>query len=457
MNIVIWGTGNFFLKRKKYFNNQKIVAFFDNDINKQGKRIEGVKIEAPCTIGQYDFDYVVIMTMAASEVRSQLSKLCPSKLDKCIGFDEFFSMINKADIEFPYKILKPENIKKKVLFLANFMDFDGGSIACMNAAIALNRSGYLCSIMAVFCNLKLQKSIQKNGVQLIINTELFNEQWVNDNWQGEYDLIIANTLNMLPCINRIHDLSKVMAWIHEPESLYKYVFINQEALNKLEKIKVICVSKKAEVIFLKNFSCDVDILFYPIPDVYQERTKKRQLKSKICFTIVGPLSTTKGQDIVIRAFEELNMEDRAKVQIIFAGSNQNSFGEGLMSKCADYSQIEFIGELNREQMQELYENSDCIICASRTEMLPMAVSEGMMNQKICIVSDAAGIVDIMKDGINGLIFSNENVDELSQKMQDVIERKIDAETIKKNARDTYMKYFSEEVFVKKFEKIAFQL
>ena len=128
-----------------------------------------------------------------------------------------------------------------------------------------------------------------------------------------------------------------------------------------------------------------------------------------------------------------------------------------MSKCADYSQIKFMGELDRGQMQELYENSDCIICASRSETMSMAVSEGMMNQKICIVSDAAGIVDIMEDGINGLIFSNENVDELSQKMQDVIEGKMDAGTIEKNARDTYMKYFSEEVFVKKFEEIESQL
>ncbi len=49
--------------------------------------------------------------------------------------------------------------------------------------------------------------------------------------------------------------------------------------------------------------------------------------------------------------------------------------------------------------------------------MPTVCAEAMMHSVPCILSDAAGTAAYVEDGVNGLVFQSENVQELSEKIK----------------------------------------
>lgn len=56
------------------FNKAEIVVFVDNDFSKQGKILNGIKIESPAALHLYDYDYIVITSVYHTEIEEQLLK-----------------------------------------------------------------------------------------------------------------------------------------------------------------------------------------------------------------------------------------------------------------------------------------------------------------------------------------------------------------------------------------------
>lgn len=86
IDILIFGTGkssiNFIKKLKRSIN---IVAYIDNDINKQESLFKGKKIISPKDISIYEYDYIVIASCYYREIIEQLLKLgIDCKYIKCV-------------------------------------------------------------------------------------------------------------------------------------------------------------------------------------------------------------------------------------------------------------------------------------------------------------------------------------------------------------------------------------
>ena len=61
MEIIVFGTGKYYQNRRHYLKKDNIIAFLDNDVNKQGKEIEGVTICNPKEASRFSYDYIVLM------------------------------------------------------------------------------------------------------------------------------------------------------------------------------------------------------------------------------------------------------------------------------------------------------------------------------------------------------------------------------------------------------------
>ena len=97
MRLLIFGTGLFYLNRKKYFKEKEIVAFLDNDHLKQGNIMDGIEILPPNSITNLDYDYICVMTRAAyvEQIRKQLLDLdIPS--EKVIDFYDFRALTDES-------------------------------------------------------------------------------------------------------------------------------------------------------------------------------------------------------------------------------------------------------------------------------------------------------------------------------------------------------------------------
>ena len=94
-----------------------------------------------------------------------------------------------------------------------------------------------------------------------------------------------------------------------------------------------------------------------------------------------------------------------------------------------------------------------MVVASRAETVSMAAIEAMMMGKVCIVSDQTGIAEYIKSGKNGFIFQSENEDELRKIMLWCYQHQDKLEQIGKNARETYERKFSTEIFKNNLQEI----
>lgn len=76
MKIVIFGAGNSFIEYKNFcidfWNEVGICVIFDNDKQKWGKELCGVKIRSPVYIQQYEYDLVLICSAYEYEIKEQL-------------------------------------------------------------------------------------------------------------------------------------------------------------------------------------------------------------------------------------------------------------------------------------------------------------------------------------------------------------------------------------------------
>ncbi len=72
----------------------------------------------------------------------------------------------------------------------------------------------------------------------------------------------------------------------------------------------------------------------------------------------------------------------------------------------------------------------------------------MSCSKVVIASKVGGIPEIIQDGYNGILFQPENIEELAEKIIDVIDGRVDVEKVRRNARKTVVEKFDWKIGAK---------
>ena len=128
----------------------------------------------------------------------------------------------------------------------------------------------------------------------------------------------------------------------------------------------------------------------------------------------------------------------------------------MVEKLESNPLIKVWGELTRSQIYDLFPYIDVVVCSSRIDSLPIAITEGMMYGKVCITTYGTGIADYICNEKNGFIVSAEDADALREKIEWIIVNKDKLKEIGINARKTYEKYFNMEVFGRNLENILME-
>ena len=104
-------------------------------------------------------------------------------------------------------------------------------------------------------------------------------------------------------------------------------------------------------------------------------------------------------------------------------------------------------------MSDIYQAADLYICPSREETMSITVSEAMMNEVPCIISNAAGISEFIEEEKNGMLFNSGNASDLKEKISWCLSNREKAKEIGINGRKVFEKNFSEKVFANNIMKI----
>ena len=106
-------------------------------------------------------------------------------------------------------------------------------------------------------------------------------------------------------------------------------------------------------------------------------------------------------------------------------------------------------ELSREEIDGFFSEINVLVCPSRDDPLPTVVTEAMQRGIACIISDQVGQVEYIQNGVNGFIFKSEDIDELTNIMEQLIRNPSSINVIGENSRMIYEEYFSKECMKRK--------
>jgi len=150
-------------------------------------------------------------------------------------------------------------------------------------------------------------------------------------------------------------------------------------------------------------------------------SKTKEDTYPIRFAFVGSLVRHKGVHVLIRAFNNLDPR-RAVLKIHGATDEFVDYVEMLRSLVRNPS-IEFCGRFENENVATILGQTDVLVVPSIWfENSPITIHEAFLARVPVITARFGGMADLVKDGVNGLLFETGDAEDLRKAMQRIINK-----------------------------------
>lgn len=457
MEVIVFGVGRFYRERKDMISSDvEIVAFLDNNIELQGKTMDTRPIVSPMEVKRFSYDKIILMSASEEAMKSQLLELGIEE-EKIWYWERFISEMYHGTFKFYCACTKlAERYRKKILIISTDLNYNGGTIAAVYAAKVLQECGNLVILAAPGGDKKFIKETTDSGINIMLCPALPYVQKEELFWIKQFDVVMVNVFQMILCAYEISKIRPVLWWIHEPRVLFVHTikrFQKIISIEQLERVGIYAVSDVPQRNFNFYFSDKMrKLLPYGIPD-QRKKAEVKEKKEHLIFAVIGMVCSRKAQDIFLKAIELLSDEEKIGTQFWIIGLiGDDDYGRQIKEMASGRDAIIKIkGQLTRSEMHEEYKKIDVVVCSSLEDPLPIVVTEGMMYEKVCIVSDTTGIARYIKNGEDGLVCKNGDPEDLCEKMRWVIHNREKSQTMGSNARKIYEKYFSMKAFGRRLE------
>jgi glycosyltransferase involved in cell wall biosynthesis len=152
--------------------------------------------------------------------------------------------------------------------------------------------------------------------------------------------------------------------------------------------------------------------------------------------VVARMDPTKGQDRALRAFGMI-AHKYPKLRLAFVGNGSftsSSGGLGLSKSSVWRSELEtmthalglddrvvFTGHVDQHELDCFYERSSFTVLPSVNEGFGLVVVESWLHHRPALVTNRAGIAELIQDGSNGLLFNPDDPASLADQMRRVLD------------------------------------
>jgi len=445
MKVLLFGTGDFYRAYRHWFHDVDILALLDNDVQKQGKSLDGHMVVAPAVGISMPYEAVFILSMYYREMREQLLALgVPER--KIFGIFDIgrFVHVDLAQVAIDKFTVNTYNDRTRVAILSADLGLNGASIAAVYAAEALAEQ-YNVTVITPVDGPMRQKLLQA-GITVWLAPVLQVSTQRDLPWLGEFHLLFCNTFNWYMFLSRRDVQQPVIWWLHDPAIFYEMTdkaIFSRIDLRNLHIIAVGAVARYAAHTFFPQ--ANIQDLLLGIPDACPQGYC-HIMSARMRFAVVGNIRVHKGQDLFIKAISELPPELRNKADFFLVGDNHTALAKKLQNLCVNFPEVHILGELSRNAMLDFYQHIDVVVCCSRIETMSIVVAEAMMFVHPCIVSDHVGAAQYLHDGMDSIIYPVEDVSALAKAMQRFIESPQLAVIMGQRARKVYEEVFKLEIF-----------
>lgn len=133
-------------------------------------------------------------------------------------------------------------------------------------------------------------------------------------------------------------------------------------------------------------------------------------------TIIGAIQEGKGQLVAVKAVEKANKLG-AKIELHICGEKTGSYYSEVNNYVKNhklFDQVYFDGF--KTKMNEYRADMDIGIVASKSEAFGRVTVEGMLSNLAMIGADSAATSELITDNVTGLLYKNEDIDDLAEKL-----------------------------------------
>jgi len=174
---------------------------------------------------------------------------------------------------------------------------------------------------------------------------------------------------------------------------------------------------------------------------------------------MGIVCPRKNQAFTVQCFKAM-AGARRDVRLLVVGARYSR----------DY-EIEYVEEVRRaidgddrielhdvtHDVDKFYAQADVVVLASKNEVTPMVIAEGMARRRAVITSGIAGIPEMLDDGVEGFICAEDDVDGWAARMKQLA----DDQGLRTRMGDAgvlrYQRQFTESGMMKEYRQVATEL
>jgi glycosyltransferase involved in cell wall biosynthesis len=155
------------------------------------------------------------------------------------------------------------------------------------------------------------------------------------------------------------------------------------------------------------------------PRVFFPAGKEREPEKALEVLCVGRLVASKGQLILLRACElMLSRGYSFRLRLVGAGPNRKRLETFAAQKGLP---VVFEGARNHEETRQLLGCADVFALASFAEGVPVALMEAMAMEIPCVSTCIAGIPELIRDGLEGLLVPASSAEALALALQRLLD------------------------------------
>ena len=239
-------------------------------------------------------------------------------------------------------------------------------------------------------------------------------------------------------------------------SLYKKIFLNMAryTLGRADKLRAVSSSTEAQV---KEINQNKEITRFPAWvdfDNFKDILPVRENNKDFKILFIGSVTDRKKPHLIVEAINNLNSKD-VKLYVVGPTPNESYLSKlkELVNKYELEEQVVFAGSVDRKSVMEYYSQSNLMILPSVSEGLARVIFESQATGCPVLVTDAPGMGDIVIDGQTGYVFESNNLESLTNKIQEIKTNYKDAIHVGKNAKDFILSNYSADNFKFSFKKL----
>lgn len=272
--------------------------------------------------------------------------------------------------------------------------------------------------------------------------------------KGKYDIAIGflegRSATWVADINR---QVKKIAFIHNDVKKFDIGISENEIIKTYNNLDlIVTVSNKAKESFSEKYNIPAEkikVLYNLIDEkeILKKANEEVEKNDEFTFVNVGKMRPQKRQDRLVEIAKDLKKEGyKFKIQIVGNGPEE----ENIRKLIKQYD-VDDVVELKGLQLNpyKYMKNADAFVLCSDFEGFGIVVKEALLLKKLVISTAVTGVTEVLENGKYGIITKVETED-LKNKMRDVLDKKIDIESIEKNLKNYDC---GNQKIIKKLEKL----